>query len=350
MVFIEVVKRISGYEKNIVTSLLGKELCESAGLKGNYHITTYEKEFKNVIITYLMRIIKALLMRFDINKNDIILSSSDFLPDVLPAFLLKLKNKDALWVQHIFHLIPQSRILSYFNQKISFFLIKHNADLIFVDNSILKKDLIRLGFQQDLIFVNYAGIDQDSLRKIKVKDECRYDGIFMAQLRPTKGIFDLVKIWKRVCNTIPKAKLGVIGKGNKEIIGRFLDDCKKESLDKNIDFLGYLPDDEAFSTIKGSRVFIFPSHEEGFGIAPLEAQLLGLPIVAWNLPVFGEIFPNGMVKVEKGYIKKFADAVVKLLVSNITYKKISAQAVLNAKRFNWDEAAKKESNIIKNPK
>lgn len=62
-----------------------------------------------------------------------------------------------------------------------------------------------------------------------------------------------------------------------------------------------------------SKVFIHPSHEEGFGVAPLEAQACGLPVVAWNLPVYQEVFPKGMIKVEMGDIKRFADKVLDLL-------------------------------------
>lgn len=346
MVFIEIVKRMSGYEKNIVTSLLGKELCLSAGLKGRYYITTDEKEFHKVIMTYMKRIIKALLMRFDMNKEDVVLSSSDFLPDVLPAFLLKRKQKGALWVQHIFHLIPKSRILSYINQKISFSLIRRNADLIFVDNSILKEDLIRLGFRRDVLFVNYAGIGHDSLRKIKATDDSCYDGVFMAQLRPTKGIFDLIKIWKMVCQSFPHAQLGVIGKGSKEIIDRFLDDCKKESMDKNIHFLGYLPDSQAYATIKTSKIFIFPSHEEGFGIAPLEAQALGVPVVAWNLPVYKEIFLKGMLKVRMGEFTQFSSKIISLLSNKSLHSKLHYESIQNARRFSWNKTASVEKRII----
>lgn len=345
MVFIEVLKRIPGYRKVIITSLLGKELCTGYGLRGTYFITSNETEFKYVIWIYLKRILNAVLLKFEINRQDIVLSSSDFLPDVLPAFILKLKNRNTFWIQHIFHLIPPNRKLSALNQRISFFLIKLLANHIFVDNTKLKEDLVRLGFKKEKITVNHPGIDHDLLKKA-VKREESYDAVFMAQLRPSKGIDDLVKIWKMVCKKLPESKLAVMGKGNKEMELAFMENCKRVGIEKNVNFLGFLPDKEAFSVIKSSRVFLFPSNEEGFGIAGLEAQALGLPVVAWNLPVFEEIFTKGMIKVKIGDFHEFADAVIGLYKEKDYYDKISLEAVSNSNRFNWDLSAKRELNII----
>jgi glycosyltransferase involved in cell wall biosynthesis len=347
MVFIEIAKRSKEYDKIIVTSLLGKKLCQESGLRGKYLITTRELEFRNVIWTYLGRTIKALFLKLKPKDKDILLGTSDFLPDVLPLFWLKLRNKKNKWIQHIFHLIPSSRKIPSLAQKVSLFLIRHLADLVVVDNSLLKKDLTELGFESQKIIVNYPGIDHAFLKSIKTKKEKIYDGVFMAQLRPSKGIFDLIKIWKLVCKKLPEAKLGIIGKGEKEIMEKIKADVENASLKKNIDLLGFLEDDKAFAKIKASKVFVFPSHEEGFGIAPFEAQALGLPVVAWNLPVFDEIFKGGMVKVEIGDIERFADKVIKLLIDRGTYRQLSKEAIINATQYDWHQVARRELAILK---
>lgn len=346
IVFIEVGKRMRNYNKVIVTSLLGKKLCQKSGLGGEYLITTRESEFRNVIPTYIKRVVKAFFLKIKVEKKNVLLGTSDFLPDVLPIFWLKIRDKKTRWVQHIFHLIPSSRKIPYLAQRLSFFLIKQRADLIVVDNSLLKKDLVRLGFASSKIVVNYPGIDLEYLRSVKGKPRGRYDGIFMAQLRSSKGIFDLIKIWKLVCKEKPEARLGIIGKGEKEIVRKLKREIKIAGLEENIDLLGYLEDNRAFGAIKASKIFVFPSYEEGFGIAPLEAQALGLPVVAWNLPVFAEVFPEGMVKVRIGDVEKFAREVLSLLTDPPLYNHLSGEAVANASRFDWDKVAKKEIELF----
>lgn len=347
MVFIEVAKRIKDYDKVIITSLLGKKLCQKSGLKGEYLITTQESEFRNAILTYLKRIIKAFFLKLKPEKRDVLLGTSDFLPDVLPIFLLKLRYKKTKRVQHIFHLIPSSRKIPFFAQRLSLSLIRRFADLIVVDNSLLKKDLIKHGFGPQKIVVNYPGIDLKYLRSVKTNKEKSYDAVFMARLRPSKGIFDLIKIWQLVCQKRPKAMLGIIGTGEGKIIKELDQEIKRAGLGKNIDLLGYLNDGDAWTTIKSSRVFVFPSQEEGFGLAPLEAQALGLPVVAWNLPVFNEVFKGGMMKVKISRPKRFADEVVKLLTDERLNQGLSKEARENARRYDWDKAAAKELKLIK---
>lgn len=346
MVFIEVAKRIKEYGKVIVTSRLGKDLCQKSGLKGKYLITTWEPEFRHLFLTYFQRILKAFFLKYRVGEKDILLSTSDFLPDVLPAFWLKLRNKEAKWVQHVFHLVPLSRKGPFIAQKISFFFIKPLADLIIVDNQQLKNDLVKLNFPSDRIFVNFPGIDLQYLKSVK-KEGVGYDGIFMAQLRSSKGIFDLVKIWQLVCQEKPGLKLGIMGRGMPAVVKKIESLIQTKGLEKEIDLLGYLEDDEAFSTIKASKIFIFPSREEGFGIAPLEAQACGIPVVAWNLPVYKEVFKEGMVKVKMGELGKFAKEVIKLLKDKRLYQRLSKEAINNASQYDWGKVAKKELEIIK---
>src|SRR3989338_2629148 len=197
MVFIEIMKRIKGFDKIIITSEIGKKICLESGLKGYYSITTTESEFNNIIGIYLNRIIKALFLRFEIKENDVLLGSSDFLPDVLPIFIWKFRNRKAIWVQHVFHLIPGFRKIPFLAQKLSFLQIKLLADKIIVDNHLLKKELINQGFDENKIYVIYPGIDIKYLSLFE-KSKISFDAVFLGQFRLSKGIFELINIWRMV--------------------------------------------------------------------------------------------------------------------------------------------------------
>lgn len=349
MVFIEVSKRLEEYEKIVITSRLGKKLCRENGLEASFLETTREKKFGNIFLIYIKRLILAVLSLRDIRvmSDDVILATSDFLPDVLPAYLLKKRNPEAKWMQRVYHLIPSSRKIPYYFQRLSFCFIKKYADLITVDNTLLKKDLEDLGFPAKKIAVSYPGIRLEYFKSISPKEVTRYDATFMARFHPSKGIFDLPQIWRFVCRELPNAKLGIIGKGSTETVDKLRNLIREHDLKDNIDLLGFLPDNEAFSTIKASKVFVFPSYEEGFGIAPLEAQALGTPVVAWDLPVFSEVFPEGMIRVsQKSSLGDFAIDVVEVLRDQHFRKKISRQAQRNAQRFSWGRTVQRESDLL----
>src|SRR3989344_2461970 len=99
MVFIEIVKRMHKYEKAVVTSKLGRKLCLDYGIAGNFIITSNEEKFKNVTLTYIKRTIRALLLFSKLQNYSLLLGTSDFLPDVLPLFLLRGKNNQTKWIQ-----------------------------------------------------------------------------------------------------------------------------------------------------------------------------------------------------------------------------------------------------------
>ena len=50
---------------------------------------------------------------------------------------------------------------------------------------------------------------------------------------------------------------------------------------KNIEFLGWLSDEEVRAQLAGCRALIFPG-EEDFGLTPVEAQACGRPVIAYG--------------------------------------------------------------------
>ena len=254
--FINIMKRLDKVKKIIITSEMGKQIYQEFEIKAEYLTTTTENQVKNIIITYFKRIIAAIFLKVELNEGDIIYSTSDCLPDVFPAFIWKLKNRKVIWIQLIFHLIPSDRLISHYAQKFSFFFIKRFADLIIVDNCLLKEELVTQGFDAKNIEVNPPGINTGYLKDIKSVKEKSYDSCFLGRLHPSKGIFDLIDIWELVLKKKQNAKLAIIGGGNKRLEDEFKKKVMDANLEHNIAIMGYLEDDKAFEILKSSKVFI----------------------------------------------------------------------------------------------
>jgi len=346
--FIEIAKRMVNFNKVVVTSQLGSTLCKNLGLQADFKITTREKEFKNVYLIYLQRIVKALLLRIDTADESILYATSDFLPDVLPALFLKLKNKRAKWFQKTFHLIPEERKIPYYLQKLSYCLIRKFADLTVVDNKPLRRELVKMGFDEKRIKVNYLGVDLSYFENLSADKNVSYEGVFLARLHQSKGIFDLVDIWEKVCRQMPYARLAIIGSGNQEVKKRLKLKIKSCQLDKNIDVLGYLENNKAFSLLKASQLFIFPSHEEGFGMVIAEAMACGVPIIAYDLPVYEKTFKKAMTIVPCFDKNLYAKKIIALLANKANYKKQRQKGFKLVKDFTWEKAVKREIEYLNN--
>lgn len=297
-----------------------------------------------ILLAYIYRIIKSSIKKFDQNF-DVIISSSYFLCDVIPAILLRNSLGHPKLVVNVYHFIDRKKslkdIFSLINQYFSLSLIKRNFDIIFVDNSFVKDELIRRGFQQGKIHVLSMGIDISKIDTIRPKD--RFDASFLGRLVTSKGVIDLIESWKLVVKEVPKAKLAVIGDG--PLRAKLENLIEKYSLNDNIKLFGFVSDADKIKILKGSKIFVFPSHEEGFGIVICEAMACSLPIVAYNLPVY-DILYKSLIKVNKNDIKRLATESIKLLKNPKMTKELGKKVREESKKYDWRSTAIREYSIL----
>jgi glycosyltransferase involved in cell wall biosynthesis len=77
---------------------------------------------------------------------------------------------------------------------------------------------------------------------------------------------------------VPDVRAIIVGDGPE--MGRLRTMVREQGLETNVEFTGFLEDyDDALALMKSSRVFASPSTREGFGMAALEANACGLPVV-----------------------------------------------------------------------
>ena len=356
--FIEVANRINearNTKLTVVTSKLGKELCETRGLKAIFSLTSKEYNLGNILIIYAIRVFSALFLRLEIKKDTILYATSDFLPDVFPIYILKLRNKQVKWVQIIHHIqgnpfVRESKsffvnLFGFLSQRLSFDLVKQRADLTIVVNPIIKKQLVKIGFNEKKVCINYNGVNWHKIQGFR-PSAVKYDCVFLGRLNVSKGIFDLVKVWSDIVVKNPSAKLAIIGKGDSKIEKKLKDYTSSMQLQRNIDFYGHLNDLKAFGILKSGKVFLFPSYEEGFGIAILEAMACGLPVITYNLPVYKEIFKDRLITVPIGRTDIMSQKTYFLLENPEVARAIGKENMELVKRYDWDKIARQEILLI----
>ncbi len=126
--------------------------------------------------------------------------------------------------------------------------------------------------------VIYPPVDCDSFRLHPHKEDYY---VVVSRLVPFKRI-DLVV---RAFNRMPDKRLVVIGDGPEMKKLRAL-------AGTNVTFPGYRNQDVVYDYVKKARAFLFPS-EEPFGIAAVEAQACGTPVIAYNRGASREILIDG---------------------------------------------------------
>lgn len=332
----------------LYTSVFGRKRFENYG-SGCELVVVKDSRFlsQNTFFVYLFRAIKSFFLIKKVQKDDIFYSTSDLLPDSLPALWGKLTYRQTKWLTGC-HLLatnplknyqdklifPSARGIYYFlSQRVILLLAKHLADLVMVSNFLDRDFLLKKGFKAEQVIVTYGAVDQDEIKKAKLL-KTKYDASFIGRYHPQKGLDDLLEAWKIICGKFPKAKIVMMGE-----LEPLLPKIKKMGLQKNIDFLGFIDGSKKYSYLKSSKIFLFPSHYESFGMVAAEAMAAGLPVVAYDLPIYKKIYPRGMIKVPLGNISEFAQKVIDLLSNEENRVKISREAYENSQKFSWEKTA-----------
>src|ERR1700677_2671266 len=104
-------------------------------------------------------------------------------------------------------------------------------------------------------------------------------------------------------------------------------------------FLGFVPTETLRVFYHAASIFAFPSLNEGFGLAPLEAMACGTPVVASNLPSLVEAVGDAAELVTPDNVFDIARGLRELLLDRSRRETLSWAGPMHAKRFSWDATA-----------
>jgi glycosyltransferase involved in cell wall biosynthesis len=296
--------------------------------------------------------VHSLLVLPKLPKHDLVYAPSDYFCDVIPAVVYKYFHPQIPMVSMVHHLCrsPFQRkgnfilnTISYISQRFSFWLITLYADKVFVYDTPEGKEIGNQFLRRSVpcVLPVANGVSMISIDSA-YEGEKIYDACFVGGLRASKGVFDLIGVWKDIVAVFPKAKLAIIGEGAPSVTQDLKSRLSDEGLlGGNVILLGAFPSNRLYEVMKSSKVFISTSHEEGWGIAVCEALACGLPVIAYSLPAFG--FLNSVIdQVALGDQKSVARRIV-FYLKNDEKRKVRAEIGREfIKVFSWDAIAQKE--------
>lgn len=330
---------------------------ENVECKDIEYTDSNERESNGIISAYYKRSNSAgYVLRKRVETGDIIYSLTDILPDVLPAVKIKKRNKNVIWIPITHHIIesfikrPGNKItnfLSEYQQKYAMHLEKRYADRYLTPSPVVEDWYIMHGYDKNRIRRSGVNVDVAKIEHIKDPNADSFDACFMARLNYSKGIMELPTIWKKVVETIPEARLIIIGKGRDDVVDKLKNAIEEQHMENSIVLGGFMDDNRAFSIMKKSKLFLFTSHEEGFGLAIAEAMLCNLPVVAYDLPVFEKVFEKGILLCEFLNTDKMADSVISLLLNDEKRIELGEEGHNYIKnKYDLDVFAKRELDIL----
>jgi len=296
-----------------------------------------------IFISYTIRAWQAYRILKREKKVEAVYSCSDVAyADIWPAFFISIRNPRTKWLTRVYHVLlsPHKRqggvfanILAFYLQKLSFLMMKKRSTVVLTLNEKLRKEIIEIGFNQNKTQVLGAGIDFELIHKFKPTKKYKYNIVALGRIAPVKGIYDMVKIWKIVNRKRPELQFAWIGEGSKVYRQKITGMIKKERFDKSFSLLGFIDKKEVYNILKSADAFVCPDHENGWGLAVCEAMSCGLPVISYNIDIFGEVYKKGFISVDLSDTTSFADQLIEVINNTKLRNRLSQEAIQQAKEF-----------------
>lgn len=249
------------------------------------------------------------------------------------------------------------------------FQLKSATKLIAVSRAT-KNDLVKkVGVNPQKIEVIYEGYDQklfkrvEDLSRAKSRDDTlvnsltpysrrdqgseRSEGsyfLFVGTVQPRKNLERLIKAFHLFSQQALDFKLVIAGSK-----GWLADEIyslpKRLGIEKQVKFLGYVPDENLPTLYSGATALVFPSLFEGFGLPIIEAQACGTPVLTSNISSMPEVANKGAILVDPYKVEEIASGMMKM-IDNKMRDGLIKEGFENIKRFSWEKCARETLKVL----
>lgn len=170
--------------------------------------------------------------------------------------------------------------------------------------------------------------------------------LYVGTIEPRKNLIRLMKAFARLKKDGFAHQLVLAG-GKGWESEEIYQTANKMFHSDEIVFTGYISDAEKNALYKAADLFVFPSLYEGFGMPPLEAMHFGCPVVCANAASLPEVVGDAAELVDPMEVDSIAEGMLRVLTDGPYRTKLVQRGYVQAKKFNWDDSAKKLMQICR---
>jgi glycosyltransferase involved in cell wall biosynthesis len=210
----------------------------------------------------------------------------------------------------------------------------NNADSVIVPTNSVKEIIRQWGVKNKNVIAIPTGIDKSLFenangKQIRLKYAVKEDEILLVvvtRFTKEKNIEFLFRSVARAIKANPKIKFLACGDG--DLTDKLKAFVKKQALENNIIFSGFISNDVKKNFYAAGDIFVFSSTSETQGMIVSEAMYMGLPVVAVKATGTSDLVANQisglLVEEDEG---KFANAIIKLAADGQLRKTLSQNAL-----------------------
>lgn len=187
-------------------------------------------------------------------------------------------------------------------------------------------------------------VTSDTVRKTKIELNIREDYIlFVGTVQPRKNIARIIESFK-LSNIYKDIQLVIAG-GKGWLYEEIYSLVKELEIENRVIFTGAISDIQLANLYKGSKLLVYPTIAEGFGIPLLEAMAAGIPIITSNTTALPEVAGKAAVYVDPYNTSEISDAIKTLIIDSKTRNHLINQGTKELSRYSRDSTSKELAKL-----
>ena len=301
-------KKTDGFNKNLYNfNFYKKTIINYKSVSLDYAFKKYKKAAYDAYKKYIQIV----------GKPDIILVQS-----ILPGGIAAKYIKEKEGIPYIVHAHSEAILTNPIYQKYVNEIVKYADDYMAVNNNI-KEKIEAIRKKECHIIPNFIDCKKFDLSKEKKTDDFKL--VSICNFYKVKSLDVLLKALNIVVNEKNKknVKLKIVGTGEYKDFYESI--CHSLKLNDNVEFMGYVNNDEIPNILCNSDVLCVSSSFETFCIPIVEAFASGIPVITTNCTGPLEIVDkSNSVVVPINDINLFADAIIDVMNN---YKKYNSKEI-----------------------
>jgi glycosyltransferase involved in cell wall biosynthesis len=228
------------------------------------------------------------------------------------------------------------------------FIFRYYRDVRFVTPATSTHvDLAKMGIRRSLMSAVPNGNSIQALA-VPLPKEKIPTIIFVGRLCKMKGIEEALMAFSLVNESLPEAKLWIVGTGDNQYVQKLKQKTSELALCGQVTFFGFVSQTQKFDLMRRAHLLVHTSVKEGWGLVVIEANTQGTPTVGYRVPGLVDTVQDGQtgVLVPPHDTVTLANAILKVLKEENLRNTLSSNAVEWSKKFDWDESARQFWRII----
>lgn len=185
----------------------------------------------------------------------------------------------------------------------------------------------------------YQPMSSESIAQHKLENTqgCDYF-VFVGSIHPRKNVVNLLKAFeaykRKSQNNTKLVLIGRIWKYNE-----MTDYLNSMAFKDEVILIPHSTPEVIAQWVASSIALLMVSVYEGFGVPIIEAMACGVPVICSNVSSMPEVAGDAAIFVSPNNIEEIANALSEIEKNNDLRNQLSANAIPQSKKYNWDKAA-----------